>query len=226
MFLSPKFDPKTQPWYQIITAGLPFFRVYYLQEILNALAIRDPDHLLLDIFFPLICDDEQVLRKDVGTHYKRIRQAVEQDRVGSGAIRAFESWLLVRFNDRQEVDAMITELVPLEESFAGRYLTEKLRPMVEKEVRKKVTQEVRKKVTQEVTQEVTQQVTQEVTQQVSLQYRAKGLQSQLKLLANLHEAGNLTDQEYHAMVQPLEAELASLKVSPVDGLTEENEASR
>ena len=52
VFLSPRFDPKTQPWYQIVAASLPLFKVYYLQEILDALAIRDPNHLLLDIFFP------------------------------------------------------------------------------------------------------------------------------------------------------------------------------
>ena len=76
------------------------------------------------------------MRETAQIHYRRIKEAVKQERIGDGAIEAFESWIFARFNDRQEVDAMFTDIVPFEESFAGRYLKEKYCRELTEKVRK------------------------------------------------------------------------------------------
>jgi len=120
LFLKPEYDPCTYPWKSFANSGQPFFRVLYLEKVLASLAEKDPDHVLLSVFAPLTCRDNDELRRMAGIHYQKLRQYEPQGK--EGLLDAFESGLMSRFKNRAEVRQIIGDIPPFEKSSAASFM--------------------------------------------------------------------------------------------------------
>lgn len=116
IFLDQKYDPKTQPWYDLSQAKNPYFQVYYLEEMLDHLTERNPAHPLTHLFAPVTVKDTNHLKDALEEHYQGIIEGnLENQR---SALEVFLSWLSQRFPQREIKEAvmMFADLPPLEET--------------------------------------------------------------------------------------------------------------
>ena len=134
IFLDPAHDPKVKPWQEIREANLACFQVYYLEELLRQLADRDPQHLLLDVFFPFLVDSREQLAREVPRRYQRILNAPLPPQNRHGAELVFTSWLLARLGDEQEVQDMLAKMIPLEDSPAAEYFRKQGRRQIQEQL--------------------------------------------------------------------------------------------
>ena len=125
LFFHKYHDPKTKPWYEIACSALPGIQLYYLDKVLEALRERDPDHILLSVFFPLSCEDASTLKKEARGHYQKIQKTPLSEVAKDGMMQVFNSWLVGRFENAEEVAKMIAEIPPIEGSAFARYFEDR-----------------------------------------------------------------------------------------------------
>jgi hypothetical protein len=99
-------------------------RVVYLDEAIAELARREPDHVLLSVFRPLLEQDDAALEKSAAADYRRITQTTVPGANPEQLAAIFIDWLSQRFKTRtpKQIAAMIAELTPIEETAMGREL--------------------------------------------------------------------------------------------------------
>ncbi len=118
IFASRELDPRTEPWCNVVSA-------YYLDEMLEQLAIRTPNHPLAAVFQPLVEKNRDLLERNAAKYYNQIRVNAPDERTKSKLLAVFVDWVMQRFNDRgkQEIEKMLLgELPDLRDTQAGKDL--------------------------------------------------------------------------------------------------------
>jgi len=120
LFLDPSFDPRTEPWRTHLETGESYYEVLYLEKQLKALALKQPDHVLLSVLAPLYLVDEDELRKDARFHHKALSEANLDREAKTSLLEVFESLLMARFKkqNKEELFKMLAILGDLKESVA------------------------------------------------------------------------------------------------------------
>jgi len=114
VFTASELDPKTDPWHKLTEAG-ESLKVVYLDDFLDKLEKRHPDHPLLAVFSPLRIGDTEVLRRNAG----KWRQDIEKEpdtKARENFVAVFTRWMQERFSNLtyEEVISMFAEITPLE----------------------------------------------------------------------------------------------------------------
>ncbi len=118
VFGSESLDPKTEPWQQIIGS-------YVLEDLLNRLSDKVPDHPLIAVFQPLIEPNEEILQTKASQWYNQLSNLEIDERTKTVLLSVFVDWILQRFKTlgKKEIEQMVTgQLTPLEETQAGKEL--------------------------------------------------------------------------------------------------------
>jgi len=116
VFTCSGLDPKTKPWHELTASG-ESLKVVYLDDFLDKLEKKHPDHPLVAVFSPLRIGDREVLRKNAG----KWRQDIEKEPDGKtreNFVSVFTRWMQERFSNLtyEEVISMFAEVTPLEET--------------------------------------------------------------------------------------------------------------
>ncbi|MBL0717037.1 MAG: DUF2887 domain-containing protein [Desulfosarcina sp.] len=124
IFADKSVDTHSEPWSSIFKKSLPGFQIFYLDELLESLKKRNPEHPLLAVFQPYLQKDKEKLEKEASTYYNKIQKAAISDNRKKSLSNIFVSWLLIRFENKtyQEVLKMLTLTTPLEETRAYKEL--------------------------------------------------------------------------------------------------------
>jgi predicted transposase YdaD len=118
LFATPALDPHTEPWHTAAKQPHAPLRVAYLENILEALEARAPEHPLLAVFLPYRVADRERLRREGTQALERLRTAPLPPRVRECLTAVFLSWLSVRFSDMsyREILTMFGIETPFEET--------------------------------------------------------------------------------------------------------------
>ena len=102
----------------------PALQVFYLDELLQSLKEREPEHPLLAVFEPYIQKDKTILEKEATQYYNKIQESSISETMKESLSDVFLSWMLIRFENKnyQEVLKMLTLATPLEETRAYKEL--------------------------------------------------------------------------------------------------------
>jgi predicted transposase YdaD len=118
IFGTKDLDPATQPWTRVVS-------VYYLDQLLEQLAIRSPEHPLVAVFQPLIEKNREMLERNAARYYNQIKTNATNDRQRSALLSVFVDWMLQRFSElaKQEIENMLLGQLPdLRDTQAGKDL--------------------------------------------------------------------------------------------------------
>ena len=145
-FLDPRDDPKTEPYASLAKDGNPFFQVVYLEALVKDLAREEPEHPLVSVFYPLFTKDETKLLQTAPAHLKNLAHSGLDNEQENVLIKVFSSWLLNRLPKltKKELNAMLADLHPLEDTTFYKELLEKSRQEIRQEGRQEIRQEVQK----------------------------------------------------------------------------------
>ena len=128
LFAQASLDPRTEPWHGLMKRdpAAPL-RCAYLPDLLQRLALAQPDHPLLAVFLPYLEDDLARLRTQAPPVYRRLQETTLPETTRRHCLDVFQSWLMVRFNalSLEEILKMLGELTPLEETRAYQELVAK-----------------------------------------------------------------------------------------------------
>ena len=75
IFLDRSFHPHSEPWETNLKTGHPNYMVLYLEDLLEALAGKNPNHPLLATLAPLTITDEVQLRRQANDHHRTLSKA-------------------------------------------------------------------------------------------------------------------------------------------------------
>lgn len=117
-FFDEKLDPKTDPWRQVVHA-------FYLDELINGLAQREPDHPLVAVFRPVLLESEERLEKEARQYYNQIKSSDLPKPSVSLLLDIFVNWIEQRFDKKgkQEIEEMLIGALPdLRETQSGKDL--------------------------------------------------------------------------------------------------------
>ena len=117
IFGSRELDPRTDPWVKIVS-------VYYLDDLIEQLSERSPNHPLVAVFQPLVESNRDILESNAAQYYNQIVSSSD-DRQQEKLISVFVDWLMQRFRERgkQEIENMILGKLPdLRDTQSGRDL--------------------------------------------------------------------------------------------------------
>jgi len=137
-----------------------------------------------------------------GIHYQKLRQYEPQGK--EGLLDAFESWLMARFKNSEEVRQMIVDIPPIEKSAAARYFRQQGQEIGEKlgEKRGEIRGEKRGEMRGEKRGE------KRGAKRGEKQGEIKAIQSQIARLKKRQQ--EMSPQLYQDLMTPLEARLAQL----------------
>jgi predicted transposase YdaD len=128
LFAQASLDPRTEPWHGLMARDpAPPLRRAYLPDLLQRLALAQPDHPLLAVFLPYLEDDLVRLREQAPPVYRRLQETALPESTRRHCVDVFQSWLMARFKSLSlgEILKMLGELTPLEETRAYRELVAK-----------------------------------------------------------------------------------------------------
>ena len=118
IFGSRDLDPQTEPWRQVVS-------VYFLDEMLEQLKVRSPNHPLVAVFQPLLEKNRELLERNAAVYYTQIKSSVSSDRQKAKLLDVFIDWMLQRFSERgkEEIEIMLLGQLPdLRDTQAGKDL--------------------------------------------------------------------------------------------------------
>jgi len=118
VFTHDQLDKKTLPWHTLTQHKNQMFQVVYLENYLNELEKKDPNHPLVATFKPYRINDKQILKKNAKSWYRRIKQSALPEPVKDTFESIFTRWMQERFVNYsyKEVTEMFVELTPLEKT--------------------------------------------------------------------------------------------------------------
>ncbi len=119
IFTKESLDPKTKPWYLLAKIENSHFQVFYLDEILDKLEKKSPEHPLILVFKPFLVDDETELKSQSNNWYSKLQQSTDlPDQMKETFSSVFINWMMERFKELnyREVMSMIESLTPIEET--------------------------------------------------------------------------------------------------------------
>jgi predicted transposase YdaD len=98
-----------------------------LPDLLQRLALAQPDHPLLGVFLPYLEADLERLRAQAPPVYRRLQETTRSETTRRHCVDVFQSWLMARFKtlSLEEILTMLGELTPLEETRAYKELVAK-----------------------------------------------------------------------------------------------------
>ena len=134
VFGKPGLDPRTAPWTQVVQSVL-------LQDVLNDLRQRQPQHPLVNVLKPLLEPDDATLESVAAHHYRALKQCDLDERRREVLLDVFVNWLEQRFQkkSKKEIETMLllSELPDIRDTQTGRDLIAigKLEGAAEGEVR-------------------------------------------------------------------------------------------
>ena len=118
IFGSRELDPETEPWRQVVS-------VYYLDEMLEQLTIRTPNHPLVAVFQPLLEKNREFLERNASVYYTQIKSSTSNERQKAKLLSVFIDWMLQRFSElgKEEIETMLLGQLPdLRDTQAGKDL--------------------------------------------------------------------------------------------------------
>lgn len=120
VFTTPNLDPKTSPWYELTKSEKDVLKVVYLQDVLDKLEKKQPEHPLVAVLKPWRIGNIDILKADAGKWYRNIKKSDLDEHIRENLTEVFTRWMLERFKDMdyEEVIKMFVELTPLEETRA------------------------------------------------------------------------------------------------------------
>jgi hypothetical protein len=128
LFAQASLDPRTEPWYGLMERdpAAPL-RGAYWPDLLQRLALAQPDHPLLGVFLPYLEADLERLRAQAPPVYRRLQATTRPETTRRHCVDVFQSWLMARFKtlSLEEILKMLGELTPLEETRAYKELVAK-----------------------------------------------------------------------------------------------------
>ena len=118
IFGSRELDHQTEPWCQIVS-------VYYLDEMLEQLTSRTPNHPLVAVFQPLLEKNRELLERNAAMYYTQIKSSTSNERQKAKLLSVFIDWMLQRFSElgKKEIETMLLGQLPdLRDTQAGKDL--------------------------------------------------------------------------------------------------------
>ncbi len=119
VFGKPGLDPRTAPWTQVVQSVV-------LQDVLNDLRQRQPQHPLANVLEPLLEHDDDTLESVAAHHYRALKQCDLDDRRREVLLDVFLNWLEQRFQkkSKKEIETMLSpyELPDIRDTQTGRDL--------------------------------------------------------------------------------------------------------
>lgn len=119
VFGKPGLDPRTAPWTQVVQSVL-------LQDVLNDLRQRQPQHPLVSVLEPLLEPDDDTLESTAAGHYRALKQCDLDERRREVLLDVFVNWLEQRFQQKskKEIETMLSpyELPDIRDTQSGRDL--------------------------------------------------------------------------------------------------------
>ena len=118
VFMHKGLDPKTNPWHSLSKSKEKFLRIVFLDEYLKKLEQRQPDHVMVAAFKPLLEKDLNALKNNAHKFYQKINKSRLPKSAKENIQDAFISWLTVRFKKLpyKEVIKMIKDLPNFEQT--------------------------------------------------------------------------------------------------------------
>jgi predicted transposase YdaD len=122
IFLNRKMERFAAPWSGICKMKGSGFQIFYLDELLEKLEERSPDHPLIALFAPLLEKDEETLVKNANAYYNRIKDSGLNPKQQENLEIVLIDWFMLRFTKktRKEIFAMFALEESLENSVAYR----------------------------------------------------------------------------------------------------------
>jgi hypothetical protein len=99
--------------------------VYYLDEMLEQLTGRTPNHPLVAVFQPLLEKNRELLERKAAMYDTQIKSSASNERQKSKLLSVFIDWMLQRFSElgKQEIETMLLGQLPdLRDTQAGKDL--------------------------------------------------------------------------------------------------------
>ena len=120
VFLHKGLDPETYPWHYLTNSKKKLLQIVYLDEYINNLEQKQPDHPFVIVFKPLLEKDLNVLKLNSSKWYKKIKQSRLPEGAKLNFLDVFVRWLSVRFPELsgEEIIQMIENLPRFEETKA------------------------------------------------------------------------------------------------------------
>lgn len=120
IFRDKSVDPDTEPYNLLFKTENRFFKVYYLDELLEQFETKNPEHPLLMVFKPFLVTDETIIKTSAKKWYDTIEKSDLDNSVKEKFLEILEIWLMARFQNMtyQEIYNMIKPLTPLKETRA------------------------------------------------------------------------------------------------------------
>jgi predicted transposase YdaD len=118
IFGSRDLDPRTEPWHQVVS-------VYYLDEMIEQLSARMPNHPLIAVFQPLLEKNLELLERNAAMYYTQIKFGTSDERQKAKLLDVFIDWMLQRFSElgKEEIEIMLLGKLPdLRDTQAGKDL--------------------------------------------------------------------------------------------------------
>lgn len=119
IFGKPGLDPRTAPWTQVVRSVL-------LQDVLNDLRQRQPEHPLVHVLEPLLEPDDDTLESTAAGHYRALKECDLDNRRREVLLDVFVNWLEQRFQkkSKKEIETMLSpyELPDIRDTQSGRDL--------------------------------------------------------------------------------------------------------
>jgi predicted transposase YdaD len=120
IFISRNIDQPTEPWSRICQIEGSGFQVFYLDELLEKLAKRSPEHPLLALFAPLFEKDGEALAKKAAVYYHQIGNAKLKPQQRGSLEAVLIDWFMLYFTkkSKKEIFAMFALEGSIEDSVA------------------------------------------------------------------------------------------------------------
>ena len=120
IFISRNIDQPTEPWSSICKIEGSGFQVFYLDELLEKLTARSPEHPLLALFAPLFEKDGEALAKKAALYYHQIRNAKLKPQQCGSLEAVLIDWFMLYFTQKskKEIFAMFALEGSIEDSVA------------------------------------------------------------------------------------------------------------
>ena len=118
VFTHHQLDNKTLPWHALTESKKQLFRVVYLEDYLDDLERKYPNHPLVATFKPYRIKNKQTLKKNARIWYRNITKSSLPKSVKESFESIFTRWMQERFVNYtyMEVTKMFVELTPLEKT--------------------------------------------------------------------------------------------------------------
>jgi predicted transposase YdaD len=107
IFGTRELDPHTEPWRKVVS-------VYYLDEQLDQLMLRNPNHPLIAVFQPVVEKNRELLERNAAMYYTQIKSSASDEREKGKLLSVFVDWMMQRFSElgKQEIEKMLFGQLP------------------------------------------------------------------------------------------------------------------